>query len=194
MLAWAANRGNAMQLQSEAQKKFEKCIEHFRHELSGIRTGRASVAMLENVVVESYGVRMPISHLASVAVTDPKTIVIQPWDKSNFAAIEKGIQAANIGLNPVNDGNAIRLNFPPMTEERRKELVKAVGHMAENARIALRNAREEILKELKKGEEDKQMGKDAVEAEKKKLQELVDSYNEQIKRLAFGKEKEIATI
>lgn len=182
-----------MSLISDSQTKFEKCIEHFKHELSGVRTGRASAALLDSVVVESYGQRMPISHVASITVSDPKTITIQPWDKSNFASIEKGIQSANLGLNPINDGNVIRLSIPPMTEERRKDMVRLIGKQTEAARVSIRNAREEVLKELKRSEE-LGMSRDQVESEKKNLQEIVDKYNDQIKQLAAAKEKDLMTI
>ncbi len=175
-------------------EKFDKGIERFKQEISGLRTGRASTGLVENIEIESYGARMPISHVASVSTPDARTIAIQPWDKSNMGPIEKAIQAANIGLNPVNDGTLIRLSVPQMTEERRKELVKVLGQMAEQARIAVRNVREEIIKDLKKQQDDGQLTEDDVVGQKKDLQEVVDKYNAQIKEISEAKEKEIMTI
>ncbi|MBU6447807.1 ribosome recycling factor [Patescibacteria group bacterium] len=175
-------------------EKFDKAIEHFKQELSGLRTGRASAALVEGIIVDSYGSKMPISHIASISIPDAKTIAIQPWDKSNIGPIEKAIQASNIGLNPVNDGNLVRLNIPPMTEERRKEMVKVLGQITEQARIAVRGVREEFIRDLKKQQEDNKITEDDAEGQKKDLQEVVDKYNENIKEISAAKEKEIMTI
>lgn len=175
-------------------EKFDKAIERFKQEIAALRTGRASAGLIENVMVESYGAKMPIAHMASISIPDARTIAIQPWDKSNMGPIEKAIQAANIGLNPVNDGVLIRLSLPPMTEERRKEMVKTLGQMAEQAKIAIRNVREEVIKDLKKQQEDGQITTDDLEGQKKDLQEVVDKYNAQIKEIMEAKEKEVMTI
>lgn len=175
-------------------EKFEHLLEHFKHELSTLRIGRATTALVDGITVDSYGSKMPISHIASINIPDARTISIQPWDKSNLASIEKAIQSSNIGLNPINDGNVIRLNIPQMTEERRKEMVKVVGQLAEKARIGVRNVREEILKDLKRQEDENILTSDDVDSEKKQLQEVVDKYNEKIKEAASAKEKEIMTI
>jgi ribosome recycling factor len=175
-------------------EKFDKVIEHFQQELSVLRTGRASGSLVEHIMIDSYGAKMPLSHVASISTPDSKTIAIQPWDKSNMGPIEKAIQISNIGLNPVNDGNLIRLSVPPMTEERRKEMVKVVGQITEAARIGVRNVREEILKDLKRQEENDVITEDDVNSQKKKLQDIVDAYNLKIKDLASAKEKEIMTI
>src|SRR6185503_3501887 len=110
------------QIISQHKENFDKAMEHFAHELSGVRTGRANPALLNSVMVESYGSKMPLEHVASVSVSDAKTLVISPWDKGQMQAIEKGIQVANLGLNPSNDGNVIRITLPAMNEERRKEM------------------------------------------------------------------------
>jgi ribosome recycling factor len=175
-------------------EKFEKGIEHFKQEISGLRTGRASSGLVENILVESYGAKTPLMHLASVSIPDARSIAIQPWDKSNLGPIEKAIQISNIGLNPVNDGILIRLSIPQMTEERRKEMVKQLGQMMEQAKIAVRNVREEILKDLKKQQEENNLTDDDFEGQKKDLQEIVDKYNEKIKDIAAVKEKEVMTI
>ncbi|MEK7076024.1 MAG: ribosome recycling factor [Patescibacteria group bacterium] len=175
-------------------EKFDKAIEHFKQELGGLRTGRANPALVDNVMVDSYGSKMPLAHVASISIPDAKTIAIQPWDKSNIGPIEKAIQVANIGLNPVNDGILIRLSIPSMTEERRKEMVKLLGQISEKAKIAIRNAREEILKEYKKQQDEENLTEDDLAGMKKDLQEVVDKYNEQVKEITVAKEKEIMTI
>lgn len=182
------------QILGSQKENFEKVIEHFMHELSGVRTGRANPALLNTVMVESYGSKMPLEHVASVTVSDAKTLVISPWDKGQIQAIEKGIQMANLGFNPSNDGVVIRITLPALNEERRKEMVKLVGQMAEKARIGVRNVREAIQKEMKKAESDGKISKDDLSSGQKKMQEVVDDYNEEIKKHAEGKEKEIMTV
>ncbi|MCL5666633.1 MAG: ribosome recycling factor [Patescibacteria group bacterium] len=173
---------------------FEKALEHYAHELSGVRTGRANPALLNTVQVESYGSKMPIEHIASVTVSDARTLTISPWDKGQLQAVEKAIQMANLGFNPSNDGQVIRITLPPLNEERRKEMVKLVGQIAEKARIGVRNAREDVIKEMKKAESDGKISKDDLARGQKKLQETVDKYNEEIKRMAGEKEKEVMTV
>jgi len=174
--------------------EFEKVIEHYLHELSGVRTGRASPALLNTVLVESYGSKMPIEHMASITVSDASTLTIIPWDKSQMQAIEKAIQIANLGFNPSNDGVVIRINLPALNEERRKEMVKLVGQIAEKGKIGIRNVRETIMKEMKKAEGDGKISKDDLAGGQKKVQELVDKYNKEIKKHAEGKEKEVMTV
>src|SRR5690242_15157409 len=138
------------QIINSHKAEFEKVMEHYAHELSGVRTGRANPALLNTVQVESYGAKMPIEHVASVSVTDARTLTISPWDKGQLPAIEKAIQMANLGFNPSNDGQVIRIMLPSLNEERRKEMVKLVGQTAEKARIGIRNVREDIMKEMKR--------------------------------------------
>jgi ribosome recycling factor len=173
---------------------FEKVMEHYVHELSGVRTGRANPALLNTVQVESYGSKMPIEHVASVTVQDAKTLLITPWDRSQLQAIEKGIQQANLGFNPSNDGNSIRIILPALNEERRKEMVKLVGQTAEKARIGIRNVREDVLKEMKRAEAEGKISKDDLTHGQKKLQDVVDKYNEEIKTHAEAKEKDVMTV
>lgn len=172
----------------------DKAIDHLKQELSSLRTGRANAVLVENISIDVYGAKTPLIHVASVSVPDAKTIAIQPWDKSNLGPIEKAIQVSNIGLQPVNDGVLIRLSVPPMTEERRKEMVKVIGQVSEQARVGIRSAREELLKDIKRQEEENLMTSDDVLDAKAKLQTLVDSYNEKIKEIAGAKEKEVMTI
>lgn len=183
-----------MAIEQSDKEKFENVIDHLKHELSALRTGRASSGLVENILVESYGSKLPLSHMASISIPDAKSIAIQPWDKANLGPIEKAIQASNIGLNPVNDGALIRLSIPPMTEERRKEMSKVVGQLAEQAKVSIRNIREDLHKDLKKQEDDNTMTADDVVSGKKDLQAVVDGYNEHVKDIAVAKEKEIMTI
>ena len=174
--------------------EFEKAIEHYLHELSSVRTGRANPALLNTVTVESYGTKMSLEQVASVSVSDAKTLVISPWDKGQLQAIEKGIQLANLGFNPSNDGIVIRIILPALSEERRKEMVKMVGQIAEKGKIAIRNVRETIIKAMKKEEADGKISKDDLTHGQKKLQDSVDKYNEEIKQHAESKEKEVMTV
>lgn len=174
--------------------QFNKVMDRLHTDLSSVRTGRANPSLLATVMVESYGTKVPLQQVASVTVTDPKTLAISPWDKSQLQAVEKGIMEANLGFAPSNDGNVIRINLPPMTEERRKEMVKLVGQMAETARIGIRQAREEILKAVKREEADGKVTKDDVANSQKDVQKIVDDYNKQIKDITEDKEKEIMTV
>lgn len=182
------------QILNAHKENFDKALDHFLHELSGVRTGRANPALLNTVTVESYGSKMPLEHVASVTVSDAKTLVISPWDKGQMQAIEKGIQAANLGFNPSNDGVVIRINLPPLNEDRRKDMVKLVNQLAEKGKIGIRNVREIVHKEMKKAESDKVISKDDLQVGQKKLQEVVDKYNEEIKKHTENKEKEILTV
>lgn len=176
------------------QSEVDKTLEHFEHELSALRTGRANPALLATVMVESYGSHMPLEHVASVTVSDAKTLTISPWDKTQMQAVEKGIQQANLGFNPSNDGNVIRISIPPMNEERRKEMVKLVGQIAEQARIGVRKVREEMIKALKKAEQDGHIREDEVAHGQKKVQALIDDINGRIKQAVEEKEKEVMTV
>ncbi len=182
------------QIISSHKSNFDGVIEHFNHELSSVRTGRANPALLSTVMVESYGSKVPIQQVANISVSDAKTLTISPWDKSQLQEIEKGILEANLGFTPGNDGNVIRINLPPLTEDRRKEMVKLVGQMAEHARIGVRGVREDILKAVKRSESDGEATKDDVAAAQKKVQDIVDDFNKQIKEMAEDKEKELMTV
>ncbi len=180
-------------LQSQ-KPHFEKAMDHFHHELSSVRTGRANPALLSTVMVESYGTKMPIAQVANITVTDAKTLTISPWDKGQIQEIEKGIMAANLGFTPSNDGNVVRINLPPLTEDRRKEMVKLVGQIAENAKVGIRKVREDVLKAVKREETEGNASKDDVAHAQKKVQEVVDEYNAQIKSIANDKEQELMTV
>ncbi len=182
------------QILNNHKENFNKVIDHYKFELGSVRTGRANPALLSTVQVESYGAKMALEHVASITVSDARTLTISPWDKGQIQAIEKGIQQANLGFNPSNDGVNIRINLPPLNEERRKEMVKLVGQLGEKARIGVRNAREDVIKEMKKAESDGKISKDDLTHGQKKLQELIDKLNEEIKSHAEAKEKEVMTV
>jgi len=182
------------QILSSHKEDFTKALDHFKFELGSVRTGRANPALLATVMVESYGSKTPLEHVASVTVSDAKTLTISPWDKSQIPLIEKGIQAANLGFNPSNDGIVIRISLPALSEERRKEMVKLVGQLAEKGKIGIRNARESVHKEMKTAETDGKISKDDLQIGQKKLQELVDQCNDEIKQYSEAKEKEVMTV
>jgi ribosome recycling factor len=183
-----------LQILEQKQTEFQKAIDHLKSEMATLRTGRASSALVEYLNVEYYGAQTPLIQIAQISVPEPRVIAIQPYDKSALKDIEKAIQASNIGITPVNDGNFVRLNIPAMTEERRKELVKVVGQMAEKARVSVRNVREEVWKEIQKMEENGKITEDDKISGKQELQEVVDKFNDEIKTMADTKEKEVMTI
>lgn len=182
------------QLLQEYNPHFLKTIEHLHHDLAGIRTGRANPALLNSVQVDAYGMSQPLHQVANVAVADSRTLVVTPWDKSLISAVDKAIQAANLGLNPSSDGQLLRISLPPLSEERRKELVKVVNSLAEKARIGVRNVREDMLKSAKKQEAEGAISKDDMAHIQKKVQEVVDKLNEEIKAVVADKEKEVMTV
>lgn len=177
-----------------AQQSFQKVFDHLKQEYARLQIGRASASLVEHITVDAYGSMQNIKSLASVAVPDAKTISIQPWDKSLLSAVEKAIQTSDLGIHPVNNGNSILLNLPPLTEERRKELAKVVHKMAEESRIAIRNARQEAHTVIRRLEQEKKISEDDARHGEKQLQEKVDAVNKQIEELAKSKEKDILTI
>lgn len=175
---------------TQAFEKFQKSLDHLQVEFSKLQTGRANAALVEGLMVETYGTKMPLKGLASIAVPEFNQIMIQPWDRSQLQAIEKSIRDANVGLNPQNDGVVIRLVVPALTEERRKELVKLVNRTAEETRIAVRNARHEALSELKKLE----LPEDDLKGKENLLQKQVDEFNKKIEEAAKKKEQDVMTV
>ena len=176
------------------KEDFAKAVEHLKGELSSLRTGRANASLVENILVEAYGVKTPIRGLANITVPDPKTLVIEPWDKSVIKDMEKAIQMANTGINPVNEGTKIRLSMPQMTEENRKDMIKILGQKLEQARISLRNVRETVKDEIAKAEKDKKIGEDEKFRFQAELEEFVKEKNEEVKVIGEKKEKELMTI
>ncbi|WP_456464049.1 ribosome recycling factor [Persephonella sp.] len=177
----------------DAEKRMKKAVEKFKEELAGIRTSRASTAIVENIKIDYYGVEMPLKQLATITIPEPSQIVIQAWDQNAVPLIEKAIRDANIGANPQTEGNIIRIILPPMTEERRKEIVKFIGKLAEEARIAVRNVRrddKEKLEELKK----EGFSEDDVKKALEQLQKITDKYIKEINQLAEKKEEEVLSL
>ena len=178
---------------NEATVRMQKAIAHLEEELLNIRAGKASVNVLNGVMVEYYGSQVPVSGAASVTVPDAKTIIILPWDKNLFRVIEKAIIDSNIGLTPSNNGESIRLTMPPLTEERRKELVKRARGEAETARVSLRNARRDAIEAFKKAQKEG-MPEDEAKDGGERAQKMLDKYSKKIDEILAAKEKEIMTV
>lgn len=176
-----------------AEEKMQKTIEHLDNELRVVRAGRANPAMLSGIVVDYYGTATPLQQVASVSSPDARSIVIQPWEKKMIQPIEKAIMAANLGFNPQNNGETVRIMVPPLTEERRKDLVKQVKQIGENARVSLRSTRHETIDEIKKLQKTG-LGEDLAKDNETKAQKLTDNYNKKIDELLDKKEKEILTV
>ena len=178
----------------EADEKLEKSTEVFLSDLTQVRAGRANPHVLDKIKVDYYGTLSPINQVGNIAVTDGQCLVITPWDKRLLKTIEKAIQVSDIGINPTNDGNVIRLVFPTLTEERRKEIVKQVKKMAEDAKIAVRNVRREVLDSLKKMNKAKEMTDDEYAGYEADVEKKVTKAVENIDKAAAEKEKELLTV
>lgn len=178
----------------EHEGEFQKAIDHFKSEIGTLRTGRATPAMVEDIPVQAYDQKMELKGLASINVPDPKTIVIDPWDKNVIKDIEKALNDSDIGVSPVVDGTVIRLNMPPMTEENRKDMVKILKQKAELARISIRGIREKIRDKIIKAEEAKEISEDERFRGQEELDKHVGELNKEIDKIAEDKEKEIMTI
>lgn len=176
------------------RENLEKAIEHFKNESSKIRTGRANPSLVEDLMVDYYGAKTPLKQIASINTPEPRTIAIQPWDRGALAAIEGAIRSSDLNLNPMNDGILVRINIPMLTEDRRKEMVKMLNQKNEEARIAIRTIREDILKEVKDAEKAGDISEDDEFKAKEKMQEIVDEYNKKIEELRAKKEVEIMTV
>lgn len=182
------------ELIAEKIVSFENAVEHFANEAAKIRTGRANPGLVEGLLVDYYGVRTPLKQIAAIAIPEARQIVISPWDKGSLVQIEAAIRESDLGFNPVNDGQVIRITLPALTEERRHDLVKALNSRAEESRIAVRTVREEIWKDIQDleraggiSEDDKFHGKD-------ELQKVVDEYNDKLETARKKKEAEILTV
>ncbi len=181
-------------IENAARLRMDKVIAALQHEMSTLRTGRASINLFDGIQVEAYGSSMPINHVATLHVPEPSLITIQPYDVSQIGHIEKAIRASDLGLNPSNDGKMIRVPIPVLTEERRKELVKHLHHAAEDHRILVRNVRREANEGLKKLLKDKAISEDDERRAIEETQKLTDSYIAKIDQLSKGKEKEIMQV
>lgn len=173
---------------------FQKVVEFFKKEIGSLRTGRANVAILDGVTVEAYGIKNPLVSVGSVSVTDGRSIVIAPWDKSVLKEVEKAIQEANLGLGIVNEGDKIRLTVPAMTEENRKDLVKKLNERMENGRVSIRQVREAVKKAMEAAEDDGAISEDDLERFMSELDEEVKKTNDELKAVRDKKEAEIMTI
>ncbi len=178
----------------EAKAQMERALDAMRREFSGVRTGKATPGLLDTVRVDAYGSKMPLNQVATISVPEPRLFVIQPWDKGLLGAVEKSIQSADLGLNPSNDGNVVRVPVPPMTEERRKEMVRLLHKIAEEGRIAIRHARQEANKEIKARQGEGEIGEDEGHRETAQVQELTDEYIGRIDDLLKSKEEEVMEV
>ncbi|NOX67462.1 MAG: ribosome recycling factor [Chlorobi bacterium] len=178
----------------EAKHKMDKTIEAFRQEITRVRTGKATTTLLDGIKVDYYGNPTPLNQVGNVTVLDAHTLAITPWDKSMIEAIDKAILSANIGLNPINDGTNIKIPIPPLTEERRKDLVKLVKKFGEDAKIALRNVRREANDKLKKREKEKELSEDLRHDAEADIQKVTDNHSKTIDEMITHKEKEIMEI
>lgn len=179
---------------SAAEEKMAKAITAIEHEFDGLRTGRASVNFIDNVQIEAYGSRMPLKQAATISVPDARTLMIQPFDKTLMPVVEKALLQANLGMTPNNDGKVIRLNIPPLTEDRRKDLVKMAKKAAEDGRISIRNVRRHANDEIKKAQKDDGFSEDESEKAQKHVQDITDKYVKEIDTVLAKKEKDIMEI
>lgn len=176
------------------EEKMRKAIDSVEHEFTGLRTGRASVALIDGVQIEAYGSKMPLKQMATISTPDARTLMVQPFDKNMMATVEKAILAANLGMTPNNDGKVIRLNIPPLTEDRRKDLVKMARKMAEDGRISIRNIRRTANDEIKKIEKENDIAEDEREKALKHVQDITDKHIKEVDDSLARKEKDVMEI
>ena len=182
------------ELLDEIRQRMQKSVDVLHEDLMSIRTGRASPALVEKLPVEYYGTQTPLNQMASIAVPEPRLLVIRPWDPSALSSIERAILKSDLGLTPMSDGKLIRLNIPRLTEERRRELVKMVSRRVEEARVSVRNLRRDALQDLKDFEKDKMISEDDMFRGKDEVQELTDKFIEKIDEIGKRKEEEVMEI
>lgn len=181
-------------LLGDAERRMLKAIEALKQDLAAIRTGRASLALIERITVDYYGAPTPINQIASVSVPEARLLVIQPWDKKMLVDIEKAIQKSDLGINPNNDGLVIRLNVPPMNEERRRDLVKTLHKKLDEHKVAVRNVRRDIQDKLRDREKKKEVSEDELKRSTEKLQKLTDRYIDEMDKVGKTKEQEILEV
>lgn len=178
----------------ESLDKMQKAVEHVQHQFVTVRTGRASPALIEKINVEYYGAPVPLQQLASFQVPEARLLVVKPHDRTSIAAIEKALSAANLGVNPSNDGQVVRLAFPALTEDRRKEYVKVVKNIAEEGRVGVRNARRDARKTLETAEKDGDISKDELERAEKDLEKMTQEHTDVIDKATARKEQEVMEV
>ncbi|MBN2322656.1 MAG: ribosome recycling factor [Spirochaetes bacterium] len=182
------------EIKNRLRNRMDKTIESLLEEFKKVRSGRANSALVEDLIVEYYGNRLPLKQLASISVPEPRLIVVQPWDKGSLSDIEKAFHKSDLALNPNNDGKVIRIAIPPLTEERRKELVKVAKGKTEDARVAIRNIRRDGNDEVKQAEKDGHVSEDDSKRAMEDIQKITDEYIEQMNKLLEGKEAEIMEV
>lgn len=178
----------------DAETRMKGAVQALEEDLAGIRTSRANPALVEKLQVEYYGIQTPLIQLASIGVPESRSLLIKPFDASTLRAIERAILVSDLGLTPNNDGKQIRLNLPPLTEERRRDLVKMVNHRLEDARVAIRNVRRDSIKDLREFEEEKLISEDELKRGEEELQKFTDRFIEEVNRIGERKEKEIMEV
>ena len=183
-----------MSLLDERKGEFERAIDHFKNDITSLRTGRATPALVEDITVDAYGGKQPIKAMASISVQDAKTIVVEPWDKGLIQAIDTAIRNSKLGINPVNDGKLIRLPLPDLTQDRRQELIKVLHQKLEGARVAIRKIREDIRDEIDNQFKSSEISEDSKYKLQDGLEKVVKDYNEKLKGIGEEKETEITTI
>lgn len=182
------------QIINDAKVKMQDSFDHLHEEFGKLQTGRANAALVDSILVESFGTTMPLKGIASISIPESNQIAIQPWNRDQLPNVEKAITNANLGLNPTNDGIVIRLIIPPLTEERRTELAKLVNKYAEDAKISVRNARHESKSQLEALEKNKEISEDELSKFEKKLQDVVDDFNKKIDETSKQKESDVMTV
>jgi ribosome recycling factor len=182
------------QIHKQTEQNMQAAVEALHREYGGIRTGRASLTILDGIRVEYYGTQVPLNQVANLAIPEPQLITIQPWDSSLIKEIEKAILKSDLGITPNNDGKLIRLALPTLTEERRKQLVKVVRRMAEESRISIRNSRRHAIESIKNAEKNKEISEDESHKAQEKTQQLTDDYIEQINTIQEHKEQEVMEV
>jgi ribosome recycling factor len=183
-----------MPTQREARSHMDAAIEALRREFATVRTGKASPALLDTVRVEAYGSQVPLNQVATVSAPEPRLLVVQPWDRGMLGPVEKGIQTADLGLNPSNDGKIIRVPIPALTEERRREYVKVLHRMAEEGRVSVRHARKEANDQIKRRQKDGELSEDDARREQDEIQKLTDRYIQQLDEMLRHKEAEVMEV
>lgn len=181
-------------LVNDAQRRMQKAVEAAAHDFATVRTGRANPMILENIKVDYYGTPTPLNQLAGIAVPEPRQLLVTPWDRGQINAVLKAIQSSDIGLTPMSDGNVIRLNVPPLTEERRRELIKQLHKKAEDHRVAVRNIRRDVNEHLKEQQKKSEISEDQCKREQEEVQKLTDKYIAEIDKLAAAKEAELREV
>ena len=176
---------------ADLERRMSGAVDSLKHDLAGLRTGRANTTLLDPITVDVYGSQMPLNQVASVSAPEPRMLTVQVWDKSNVTPVEKAIRSAGLGLNPINDGNTLRLPIPDLTEDRRKELAKLAGQYAEKARIAIRNVRRDGMENLKADEAKKEISEDDRKRSETEVQKITDEAIKAADEAAASKEKEI---